>query len=321
MVDETGSTHLVRRFGAWLRTPRGIGLAVWGVAFATFCLTQGVPLDRISQTLWILGALFAANLGRPARSQVRILTDWIPFVGFLVIYDYSRGIADKLGVPTHVTQPLAAEKALFWGGVPTRFLQEHFYDPTQVHWWDVVVSLVYFSHFFVVWIFAVVLYVRSRDAWAPWARRILLLSYAGLITYIVFPSAPPWYAAREGLIGDVSRIASRGWDAIGMRGAGALIRQGQAQSNDVAAIPSLHAAFTAMLTVFVWPVLGKVGRTLMVIYTLAMAASLVYGGEHYVVDVLIGYAYVAVVMLGARWWERRRAARTEPAAEVTTVGA
>jgi hypothetical protein len=315
-------SSVVRRLGGWLRTPRGIGIGAWAVAFATFVVVRGVPLDRISQTVWILLVLFAANLGRPWRSQLRILTDWIPFVGFLVVYDYSRGLADKLGSPTHVTQPLAAEKALFFGNVPTRFLQEHFYDPAHVHWWDVVVSLVYFSHFFVVWIFAVVLYVRGRDQWATWARRILLLSYAGLVTYVLFPAAPPWYAAREGLIGDVSRIASRGWDAIGMRGAGALIERGQAASNDVAAIPSLHAAFTAMLTAYVWPKLGPVGRTLMVVYTLAMATSLVYGGEHYVVDVLVGYLYVAVVMVGARWWERRQVVvPSEPVAEVTTVGA
>lgn len=320
MVVESGPARLLRRFGSWVQTPRGIGILLWAFAFLVYCVTQGVPLDRISQTLWILAVLFAANLGRSARSQLRILTDWVPFVAFLVVYDYTRGIADKLGIPTHVTQPLAAEKALFGGNVPTRILQEHFYDPAHVHWWDIVVSLVYFSHFFVVWIFAAVLYVRSRDQWITWARRILMLSYAGLITYVIYPAAPPWYAAREGLIGDVSRIASRGWDALGLRGAGALIRRGQAQSNDVAAIPSLHAAFTAMLTVYVWPRLGPLGRTLMVIYTLAMAASLVYAGEHYVVDVLIGYLYVALVMLGARWWERRATARAASVSGVTTVG-
>lgn len=298
-----------RRLLAWLSTPRGAALAIWAVAFGWYLAFQGIPLDRWTQTLWILLALFAANVGRPWRSQLRILLDWLPFVGFLYIYDLSRGVADKLGMPTHVTEPLAAEKWLFHGSVPTSFLQDHFYDPARVNWWDTVVSLVYFSHFFVVWIVAAVLYIRSRDAWVPWARRILMLSYAGLLTYIVYPSAPPWFAADRGLMPAVDRIATRGWDNLGLHGAGALITRGQAQANLVAAVPSLHAAFTAMLTAYVWPRLGWIGRVLMVIYTLAMAASLVYGGEHYVFDVLVGYVYVAIVLVLAAWWERARAAR------------
>ena len=87
---------------------------------------------------------------------------------------------------------------------------------------------------------------------------------------------------------DVLRIANRGWDALGLHQAGALIEKGQAQANLVAAMPSLHGAFTAMLLVFVWGALGRVGRTLMVAYTLAMGLALVYGGEHYVVDILDG---------------------------------
>jgi membrane-associated phospholipid phosphatase len=297
------------RLLGWLSTPRGAALAGWAVCFVVYLFTQGLPLDRWTQTAWILGALFAANVGRPWRSQLRILLDWLPFVGFLYLYDLTRGVADKLGMPTHVTQPLAAEKWLFHGAVPTSWLQDHFYNPPTYHWWDIAVSLTYLSHFFVVWIYAAVLYVRSRDEWAPWARRILMLSYAGLLTYILYPAAPPWFAADRGLIPGVGRIATRGWDPLGLHFAGVLISQGQAQNNAVAAVPSLHAAFTAMLTVFVWKKLGRVGRVLMVIYTLAMAASLVYGGEHYVFDVLVGYLYVAIVLVLASWWERRRAAR------------
>jgi membrane-associated phospholipid phosphatase len=44
-------------------------------------------------------------------------------------------------------------------------------------------------------------------------------------------------------------------------------------------------------------------------YPLAMTFTLVYSGEHYVIDVLVGWAYVAAVFLlvGAaeRWWRER----------------
>ncbi len=67
---------------------------------------------------------------------------------------------------------------------------------------------------------------------------------------------------------------------------------------------------------FVWKQLGRTGRILMTIYTLTMALALVYGGEHYVVDVLIGYTYVALTVLAAGWWERMRARQRALAPDV-----
>jgi PAP2 superfamily len=290
------------------RTVRRNAVIAWAVALTIFIVVRGIPLERFIQTVWILLGLFAFNVGRPWRSYARILLDWLPFVGFLWLYDFTRGFADRLGTPTHVTQPLDAEKWLFHGTVPTQWLQQHLHDPPQVHWYGIVVSLVYFSHFVVVWIYAAVLYVRERPRWGRWARRILMLSYAGLVTYIVYPAAPPWFAqARDGLIPGIARISSDGWEALHLHTAAALIQNAQGGANDVAAMPSLHGAFTAMLAVFVWPRLNNVARVLMVLYTLAMAFSLVYSAEHYVVDILMGYAYVGAVLVAAAWWERMRA--------------
>jgi len=52
-------------------------------------------------------------------------------------------------------------------------------------------------------------------------------------------------------------------------------------------------------------------RTLVGAYPLAMAFALVYSGEHYVVDVLLGWIYAVVAFCGmrrafARWARRRR---------------
>jgi membrane-associated phospholipid phosphatase len=305
-TEATTTTPAVDELDRW-RVWRRWLVVGWIGSLLVFILTRGVPFERTIQTLWILLGLYAVNFGRPWRSQLRILVDWLPFVGFLMLYDITRGLADTLGRPIHVTEPLNAEKWLFNGTVPTQWLQEHLYH-AQVQWYDVLVALVYCSHFVVVWAYAAVLYVTHRQRWGQWARRILLLSYAGLVTYILYPGAPPWYAAHVGLLDEVSRIASRGFEALHLHTASALIAQAQGQGNDYAALPSLHGAFTAMLTVFVWPRLPNWGRVLMVLYTAAMAFSLVYGGEHYVVDILLGYLYVAAVLLACWWWERMRAA-------------
>ena len=308
----------------WRPWRRGF-ITAWVVALTAFIVTRGVPFERTIQTLWILLGLFAFSIGKPLRSYGRILLDWLPFVGFLMLYDITRGLADVFGRPIHVTEPLDLEKWVFRGTVPTQWLQDRLYDVTQIRWYDVIVALVYVSHFVVVWAYAAVLYLRNRERWGQWARRILLLSYAGLVTYIIYPAAPPWYAADHGLIGDVDRIASRGFEALHLHAASALVSQAQGRGNDVAAMPSLHGAFTAMLTVFLWPRLPNWGRALMVLYTFAMGFSLVYGGEHYVVDILMGYAYVAVVLVVCWWWERirarQRAAKRERAAATEPSGA
>jgi membrane-associated phospholipid phosphatase len=67
-------------------------------------------------------------------------------------------------------------------------------------------------------------------------------------------------------------------------------------SNPVAAMPSLHEAITFMVFLFALNGGWKIGVPAF-IYAIAMAFALVYTGEHYVIDTVIGaaiatYAYV-----------------------------
>lgn len=308
----------VGRLRSWLRTPRYVGLAVYGAVLVGYSATAGLPLDRLGQTGWILAGIVAAQLGRPVREHVRLLVAWLPLLGALLVYDYTRGIADSLGMSVRVSELADAERGLFGGTAPTVWLQERLYDAAEVRWWDVGVSLVYFSHFIVPWVLAAVLYLWDRDWWAGYMRRIILLSYLGLVTYILLPAAPPWYAAEHGALGaPVERAATRGWDLLGLRTASSWLADAQADVNLVAALPSLHAAFAMMIAVALWRAARHpLSRTLLVLFPPAMGFSLVYGGEHYVIDVLLGWVYVAVAVAGARAWERHRrtvrARRQEP---------
>ena len=63
--------------------------------------------------------------------------------------------------------------------------------------------------------------------------------------------------------------------------------------NTVAAMPSLHAAYPFMLLLFFWSA-GRRVRAALAVYTLAMAYALVYGGEHFVADILAGWALAGV---------------------------
>ena len=69
----------------------------------------------------------------------------------------------------------------------------------------------------------------------------------------------------------VQRISIRGWGTLHWQSAGALVDSGQASVNLVAAIPSLHAALTAMISIFLWRRVRRRWRPLLVAYPLAMA--------------------------------------------------
>jgi membrane-associated phospholipid phosphatase len=78
--------------------------------------------------------------------------------------------------------------------------------------------------------------------------------------------------------------------------------------NQFAAFPSLHAAFPALAAVYAWSRYRWLSVGL-IAWTAAVALSIVYLGEHYVVDILDGFAYVAVagvvVEVVTRWLGRR----------------
>jgi hypothetical protein len=290
-----------------------LAVTAWCVVFVWFCWTRGFPFDRGYQTLFILSGLVAASVGRPWRKVGRIFVDWLAFVLILYAYDYSRHFADLLGRPVMITPQIDADRLLFFGTLPTTWLQEHVYDPSATHWWDVLGSVVYVSHFLAVWVIAAVLYLRNRDEWFRWARALVALSFAGLITFALQPTAPPWYAARDGYIPPVVRISTRGLDDLGLHGAKTLIDNGAALSNDVAAIPSLHTAFAVLICVWFLPRIPQRmrwwARPLLIAYPVAMLTMLVYSGEHYVIDGIIGALYVLGVLYGLSRWDRWRASR------------
>ena len=269
----------------------------------------GIPEGRESLLLWALAGLGIRCLGKPWRSFGQVLLDWLPYTALLVIYDYTRGMADTLGFHIHLRAPANADLWLFHGTLPTYWLQQHLYVAGSPQWYDGAVTIVYTSHFLATPIIAVVLWMRNRSAWLAFICRSMALSVAGLATYILYPSAPPWYAAHYGVIEPVVRLSSRGFQVLGVPHAGTLLTSGQATVNDVAAMPSLHAATAMIIALYFIPKVPWWGKIPLACYPLAMGFALVYSGEHYVVDLLFGYVYGIVITVVAVIVQRRLAAR------------
>lgn len=300
------------RSRSWLR----------GAAFVTYLLvlgvvvaTKGIPLERVYQAAWLLLGIVAFRIDRPLRSHLRVLVDWIPLLAALVAYDFSRAAATSLGMPLQIETPINIDRALFGGVLPTVWLQQELLPADGgLPWWSLFTAVVYTSHMVLPWVLAAVLYVYSRDRWKRYMGAVVTLSFLGLATYVLFPQAPPWYAAEHGAVAEpIGRVAGFGFGLVPIDTSTGWL---EANSNPVAAMPSLHAAFTIVVVVALWPmVTSRVGRALLVAYPFAMAFTLVYGGEHYVVDVLVGWLYagaaIAITMWALRRWDAWRAERND----------
>jgi len=292
------------------RQARVLAMVGYAVALAAYAELLGIPNDTVSVFVWLWFGTIAWNIEAPPRYHLRFVRDWsIPMVG-LVIYFYSRGLTDELGLPVHFTMPIRFDEWVGGGTLPTERLQHALCgDPclreSDPRWYDVFFTTVYASHFLTGLTIAAVLWVRKREEWLKWMRRYVTINFGALVCYILYPMSPPWMASEEGYVHEaIPRLTGRGWRDLGL-GRFDLVLQGV--GNPVAAMPSLHAGITFLVAMYgIWRLRTPL-RYLLVLYPLAMSTTLVYYGEHYVVDVLAGGVLAALVMVGCGLWERRRA--------------
>lgn len=295
---------------------RVVALVAYVGALAAYVAVVGLPKQSWVAILWLWLLTIAWDVRKPVREHRAFLRDWAPAVALLLVYLYSRGISDDLGLGSvHVTAPIEADRWLFGGTLPTEWLQAHLCGvpcrrTSAPAWYDVLLTTVYYSHFFVALTIATVLWMRDRPEWVRYMRRYLSLSFLALAIYIAYPMAPPWMASRDGyLTDDISRITGRGWWDLGHSGSsggGGTHQSISAVGNQVAAMPSLHAGIAILVAAWAIPRLPVRWRWPMALYPVAMSFMLVYYAEHYVVDILAGAVLAALVMVGCGLWERRR---------------
>jgi membrane-associated phospholipid phosphatase len=258
-----------------------------------------IPVNREIIVLWMVG-LFVVNLvGRPRRDWAVTLLSWAPFLVALFLYDFARSVGYRIhgNKPMMVVPQIRADELFGAGRLPTTILQERLYNPDDIRWYDVITSGVYTSHFLVPYLFAGFLWTRGQRLWRWYAGTFVGVNFFSCLIFAFVTTAPPWYAAQQKLIPEFERkIAGRGWSEIGLNLVSGLIDKGQQTVNPFAAIPSLHSAQAFLIVCFVWPFLPKLLRPFLTLYPLWMTFALVYSGEHYFVDVLVGWAIVAVAL-------------------------
>jgi membrane-associated phospholipid phosphatase len=270
---------------------------------------RGLPTSRDALIFWVLLGLLAASLTDVRRWCRGLVVDWLPFAAVLFSYDLLRGYADRLFTP-HVLPQLRADELLF-GVVPTPWLQQRLWNPSRIDWIDYAAWSVYLTHFFATLVIAACLWLFAYRLFRRYMAMVIVLAVAGLATYVLFPAVPPWMASQDGELAPTARIVGFVSDAAPVGHFGAVWESGTRYANDVAAMPSLHAAYSMLIALFFWPLVGRRWRLLLAVYPLAMAFALVYTGEHYVSDVLVGWAYAVGAYFLVEALARRRAARRE----------
>jgi len=264
-------------------------VALYLVIFIWSANRFGVPVDRIAVTAWILAAFAFANVGRPWRAQRDMLRDWSIFAGMLFAYEYSRGLADQLGRPVTFTLLRDIDRAIFFGVDPNVWMQQKLNISSTLAWYEYPLAVTYMTHFIFPPGVAVVLWWVSRTQWVRYVRRLTILFFLSVITYVMLPAAPPWMAARDGYLEPVQRITARGWSKMGLHTVSKIFDRGAAISNPVAALPSLHAACALLVVAFFWKQMPRILRPVSLVLPAAMALCLVYFGEHWVIDVVLGW--------------------------------
>ncbi len=287
---------------------RKVLLSLYGGAFFWSLINHGIPVDRIAVLLWMLVAFGLSSIGR-TRDEVRLMVrDWLVLVVIYMIYDYSRGSADELGIGVNYTIPRNIDRFIFFGRDPNVWLQSWLLHD-DVRWYDVGGSIIYMMHFVLPVLPLAMLRMRNREEWLRYVRRFSLTLYIAVASFIVFPTAPPWMAAEKGYTKPVYRITGRGWWELHLKTVSKTLDRGAAVLNSVAAMPSLHAGMALLVALWFTRNKPRWIRNVALAYPLAMAFTLVYFGEHWAIDTIMGWATVLLAWKIANVWEARKDAQ------------
>jgi len=256
---------------------------------------------------WVVLALLVIAIAM-GRGLV-FIADWGPFLLLFFAYEAMRGFASKTGFAPHDLSDL--ERAVFAGTLPAVTMQHAFYRVDSISPQDVIAMFFYFMHFPLPILVGFVFWLRSRDHYHRFIAALLLMAFLAFVTYLFWPSAPPWYQFKLGVAPEgvaVHKILNETVDKIWGNNYIVSPLYTHLNPNQFAAFPSLHAAFPALAAVYAWRRYRMLAVGL-VLWTLAVLASIVYLGEHYAVDALDGFLYVAVATALVEGFTRWRARR------------
>lgn len=268
----------------------------------------------------------AFGLGAVLLGRGRLfLRDWLPFVALLLAYELMRGLADNVGFPVHIADMINVERLVSLGQVPTELLQSALHSALGVDLIAEVATVVYMLHFALPLATGFVLWVGRRTHYYDFVAALIVLSLSAFVTYVIMPTAPPWYAAQVGMLNGpdgqavISYLKPGAFDTLAKAFgfAGDYIYTYTfygVNPNGFAAWPSLHVAYPFLTFLVLRRAFGRIGW-LAFAYTVLVAFSVMYTGDHWIIDCIGGMAftyisfYAVVHAQAAQGWLPRRRLR------------
>lgn len=234
-----------------------------------------------------------------------ILVDWTPLGLVILAYEYMRSMIPALNPAVHYQLMIRFDNFLF-GQLPTSYLQNLLFSAERLEWYDYASTILYSMHLIVPLLVAAALWKTDRKIFERYILAMIALSYIAFLTYLLFPAAPPWLASQLGFIfPPVRRITETVFENLfGFISLPVLYKY--LGVNLVAAVPSLHAAYPLLASLFVSKKYPKLSLVMMA-YSLAVWFAVIYLGEHYFFDVLLGVVYALSAYELIQNWSKQKA--------------
>lgn len=159
------------------------------------------------------------------------------------------------------------------------------------HQWIGLLGSYWYSaaHYLVTVVVLVWVWRRSRSDYLTLRRALVVATVLGLGMYLLLPTAPPRFM--DGYVDVLALHSADGWwgtDASAPRGLGHL-------TNELAAFPSLHAGWSLWVALAVYQVTRNRWLHLLGWSHAVITAVVIVGtGNHWLVDVIVGWLVVLV---------------------------
>jgi membrane-associated phospholipid phosphatase len=229
--------------------------------------------------------LYALPRGRVRTSLGWLAHMWAYKVAFEVPYDRPATRRRQL----RIDEPIAVDRAIGRGVPPSHRLQRRLRRPPDLTLLDKLLTGIYLiwevePHLALGWLLA-----RHPGRFPGAAVRLALTFDSTLIGYFATPTAPPWWASEiEGRMdGEVRRVTAEVMRALQRQPRPGSPDDHISGSNPWAAWPSDHFASALSAAIALAEADRRAGAAGFA-YAGALGFTLVYTGEHYVIDLLLG---------------------------------
>jgi hypothetical protein len=282
------------RLSTAIRVAAGAALAA-GVAAPLVRRRLRLPPPVVTGTAALapLAISVLAPRSRARDAAVIVAQMWAYVATYKMPYDDPAALERRV----KIAYPVTADKLIGLGTTPTLRLQRALATPGSFNAWE---KLLVWSHW--LWFLfphgtVAYLLLRRPEHFPRGATQIYATFDTGLIGYWAVPTAPPWYAAAEGLMDDgrtpeLRRMMVEYGEHFWRSGWAPLY--GFLGGNPLAAMPSLHFA-TSVTAAHALTDSGAAVGVLAWAYTATLGVALVYLGEHYVVDLAAGLALAETI--------------------------